>query len=64
MRQKRPKKCERCLGARIAEILYGFPNLDSDLEAALEAGTTVLGGCVVTDDDPQWQCLDCGFEWG
>ena len=53
------KTCPNCGEDRLAEILYGMPIMDSELERALEAGKIVLGGCVVTDHDPFWQCLNC-----
>ena len=44
--------------------MYGYP---SDMEGALKAaeqGEVVLGGCVITGDDPKWQCLECKHVWG
>ncbi len=51
---------ERCLecGGRLVEILWGMP-MPEAYEAA-RRGELVLGGCVVTDDDPAWQCSECG----
>jgi len=33
-----------------------------ELAKDLEEGKVVLGGCVVTDDSPQWRCLSCGVK--
>jgi hypothetical protein len=46
----------------VADILYGMPAFSRQLEKDLEAGRLTLGGCCVTDDDPQWQCADCETE--
>ncbi|MDY6986948.1 MAG: hypothetical protein SWQ30_02730 [Thermodesulfobacteriota bacterium] len=45
----------------VADILYGEPAYSS-IERGVEAGRIVLGGCVITDNDPAWQCVDCGAQ--
>lgn len=55
----RPGECPACGSAQVAEIIYGLPAFSPDLEAALESGHAVLGGCCVTGDDPKWRCLEC-----
>jgi len=45
----------------MAEILYGEPAYSS-VERDLEGERIVLGGCVVNDHDPTWQCVDCGAQ--
>jgi hypothetical protein len=57
----RPEKRPQCGSWRIADILYGEPAYRS-VEKDLEAGRIVLGGCVGTDNDPAWQCVDCGAQ--
>jgi len=42
-------------------IVYGLPGLDLFERAA--AGEVVLGGCLVDDGQPTWQCLDCDQSW-
>ena len=56
----RPKKCPKCGSKRIARIQWGMPNFRDELKRELDEGTVVLGGCVVSDRDPSWRCLDCG----
>ncbi len=56
----RPQSCPACGSPRIARILYGLPGFSKDLEGALSQGTVTLGGCLVTWDDPEWECLECG----
>lgn len=52
--------CPRC-GSASLEIAYGLPS--PDLFEASDRGEVVLGGCMVTDDDDEFQCvgLDCGI---
>jgi len=56
----KPKKCPACGSAKIATILYGLPVFTPGLNKELDEGKTVLGGCVITGDDPTWKCIDCG----
>jgi predicted RNA-binding Zn-ribbon protein involved in translation (DUF1610 family) len=56
----RPLSCPSCGSSRIALILYGLPAFDEELEELLSQGTVTLGGCGVTGDDPEWECLECG----
>jgi len=49
--------CPVCAKAKLVPIVYGLPTSDlGDREAALEI---VLGGCCVTDNDPELECLGC-----
>ena len=57
-------KCPKCNGEKIALILWGYPHYNDELEKALEKKETVLGGCLVTDHDPKWECTDCYHRWG
>ena len=61
-KKKNARKCPKCKSTRIASILYGMPAFSEKLEREMEDGKIVLGGCCVTDDDPKWQCADCGQE--
>ena len=58
--KRKPRKCPQCGTARIADILYGMPIFDSELEKELKDGKIALGGCVISDNDPTWKCVDCG----
>ena len=55
-----PEACPCCGHAPVAVILYGLPNFSETLKKALADGTVVLGGCVVSRDDPEWRCANCG----
>ena len=59
----KPNKCPICESISIADILYGLPANSKDLSMALEKKRIVLGGCCVTDNDPEWHCNECGYEW-
>jgi len=34
-----------------------------DLQQEEQEGKIILGGCCVTDDDPDWHCKECKHEW-
>lgn len=59
---RQPEKCPACDERKIAEILYGMPAYSAELQADLDAGRIVLGGCCIGNDDPAWQCTACGAE--
>ena len=51
------KKCPMCNKREsVRKIQYGFPALpvDEDIYA--------LGGCVISDDQPSFRCIECGWE--
>ena len=57
---RKPTKCPKCNSKRIAKIIYGMPYYSPETEKLIQEGKIVLGGCIVTDDDPVWECADCG----
>ena len=59
-RQRKPRKCPACGHAPVAEILYGYPGFPLIDNEDLDSGRITLGGCVVTGDDPEWECTQCG----
>ncbi len=40
--------------------MYGMPVPDEKLQADLDSGRVVLGGCCISLDDPAWKCRECG----
>jgi len=56
--------CPNCKKTWIAEILWGLPGDISAIEEELERKDLVLGGCIITDHDPKWECNDCHHKWG
>jgi hypothetical protein len=49
--------CPACNKAKLAPIIYGLPG--SELAALEELHEIVLGGCVVTGNDPELECPEC-----
>lgn len=60
---QKPKKCPQCGHAPVARILYGLPNLTPELQASLDDGSVVIGGCVIFEESPSWQCTSCQAEY-
>ncbi|MEZ6072258.1 MAG: hypothetical protein R3C10_18865 [Pirellulales bacterium] len=60
----KPERCPECGATAIAEIMYGLPDFNDDLNRQLDEGRVVLGGCVVSDDAPKWRCNECRLEFG
>ena len=54
---RRPTKCRACGSDAVLTITYGLlpepPGLGE-----------VIGGCIVRDDSPVWECGTCGARWG
>jgi hypothetical protein len=58
----KPELCPKCGSKRIAEILYGEPYFSPELQTELKNGTIILGGRLLTGNDPIWGCVDCNAE--
>ncbi len=58
-RARRPAKCPTCGARTVATILYGLPVIE-EIEDDLREGKITLGGCLVSEDDPAWECISCG----
>ena len=67
MKKRKAKKgaqsriCSKCKSGDAMPIAYGYPGPEA-VEAA-DQGMIILGGCVISDDDPHWQCPACGDRW-
>ena len=59
-RKKKPA-CPLCGSRKIIPIAYGLPG--PDLEKESKKGRVILGGCMVSENQPQSHCKDCGYEW-
>jgi hypothetical protein len=59
---RRSPRCPDCSSSDARQIVYGLPS--PDLEAAVRRGEFVLGGCLVSDNDPAWHCTGCGHRFG
>jgi hypothetical protein len=49
--------CPGCGAGDVVPIAYGYPS--AELRAAHEVGRVALGGCVVSDAEPDLQCRCC-----
>jgi len=56
-------ECPRCGGTDIAMILWGLPNMSSELEKKVNDKKIVFGGCCVSGNDPELECNDCGWRY-
>ena len=50
--------CPDCMSGDSVPIVYGLPGIQ--LHHAALRGEILLGGCVISGDDPQWICRVCG----
>lgn len=55
--------CPRCGSNKVASIIYGLPVWSPQLEKADREGRIIMGGCCMTADDPDSQCLSCRHRW-
>lgn len=59
--RKGPESCPTCGSLDVVPILYGLPG--PEMMDAAEKGKIELGGCCISDDDPQKQCKACGTQF-
>ena len=57
---RKPRKCPHC-GGKVVSILYGEPSEEGFQMA--ERGEVVLGGCIIWESMPDYQCLGCGHSF-
>ncbi len=55
--------CPNCSSDNTCSIIYGMPDYTPKLEADLESGKVHLGGCAVTDVDPNRHCNECEVDF-
>jgi len=54
--------CPKCGSQKdVIPIVFGYPTLKTINKA--ERKEVKLGGCCITDNDPQWHCKKCGKEF-
>ena len=54
-----PRRCPNCGSKSIVRIVYGLPG--PELFEKAERGEVMLGGCIITGNDPAHGCLECGW---
>ncbi len=56
--------CPQCNKSNVAVIFWGYPaDMDGYLKAIDDKEITA-GGCLVSNNDPKWECTDCCHRWG
>ncbi len=57
-------RCPKCGSKRVVPILYGYPF--GEMQEAADKGEAVLGGCLMSGNDPLKFCLNCetSFDFG
>ncbi len=55
------KKCPKCSSKNAIPTVYGLPAPEHFEKA--EEGKVRLGGCCVGENDPEFYCKDCEYEW-
>jgi hypothetical protein len=58
---QKPERCPNCGSGDVRPIAFGLPS--EEAAQAARRGEIVLGGCVVTGNDPQWFCSNCEATW-
>jgi hypothetical protein len=54
--------CPKCSSVKdVIPIEYGYPG--EEMMEEEKTGKIRLGGCCVTDDNPEWHCKACRYEW-
>lgn len=54
---RKPRKCPACGEGKVVPIVYGYPG--GEMIRKSGEGEITLGGCVISPEDPSWQCLAC-----
>lgn len=53
--------CPTCKEKTGVNIIYGMPS--PELFESAERGEVALGGCLISDENPERHCTACGAEW-
>ena len=54
--------CPKCSSKdSVVRIMYGMPG--PEMQQDYYDGKIKLGGCGVSENDPDYHCNDCEFEW-
>lgn len=53
--------CPRCDSTRVVRIVFGLPT--PEMFEAAERAEILLGGCVISEDEPTEACLECGYRF-
>ena len=53
--------CPKCKSGLAVPIVYGL--LTPEAFKAAAEGEIIMGGLVMSDDDPRWECSACRHQW-
>jgi hypothetical protein len=56
--------CPKCKSKNVCEIIYGYVNLNDEIKRQVDEKKIRLGGCVIGEYNPQFNCNKCSYEWG
>lgn len=57
-----PDTCPACGHSPVTEVVYGLVRrISPALQAELDSGRKVLGGCVISAEAPAYGCRACGW---
>lgn len=57
-------ECPLCNSKDVARIFWGYPADSEKFYKNVKEKKIVLGGCIVTDNDPELECNVCNHRWG
>ena len=52
-------KCVKCGSTNVARYLRGMPDYSDELKKEIEKGKVILGGCQISEYQPQYRCNKC-----
>ena len=56
-------ECPKCGGTDIAIIFWGLPDGSEFLKEGVKRKKIVFGGCIVSKNNPELECNDCGWRY-
>ena len=56
-------ECPKCGGTDIAIIFWGLPDGSEFLKEGVKRKIIVFGGCIVSKNNPDLECNDCGWRY-
>jgi len=56
--------CPECNKNNVALIFWGYPGDMDWYVKAIQEKEIVGGGCLVSENDPKWECTNCYWQWG
>lgn len=61
VRKLQQQICPWCSSDDVRPIVYGYPS--EEATDAEERGEVILGGCLVSEGQPEWVCIKCRWAW-